>query len=225
MAPIWVSALPWMVCFTFIFELKNAAEMTRREMEAKGGGNGSGEGGSAEAAVREAAPSTAAEPSGTAAAERRDSADRRQRMNRASQHQYFRQIISGHDSACTSQHQHHHSGLPQRRQHARTEHVSANPHGCHPHLAATQPTTATATTTHSSTTQFRSAPGCRPGAPSFICAYTRTRDPPDTATAAVAAVSDGARPVRTRRSWMPALLPAVCLCACAYARIFASQVL
>ena len=32
-APIWVSALPWMVCFTFIFELKNAAEMTRREME------------------------------------------------------------------------------------------------------------------------------------------------------------------------------------------------
>ena len=25
-APIWVSALPWMVFFTFIFELKNAAE-------------------------------------------------------------------------------------------------------------------------------------------------------------------------------------------------------
>ena len=25
-APIWVSALPWMVCFTLIFELKNAAE-------------------------------------------------------------------------------------------------------------------------------------------------------------------------------------------------------
>ena len=68
MAPIWVSALPWMVCFTFIFELKNAAEMTRREMEAKGGGNGSGEGGSAEAAVPEAAPSATAEPSGTAAA-------------------------------------------------------------------------------------------------------------------------------------------------------------
>ena len=29
-APIWVSALPWMVCFTFIFELKGAAEMNLR---------------------------------------------------------------------------------------------------------------------------------------------------------------------------------------------------
>ncbi len=48
-------------------------------MEPKGGGNGGGEGGSAEAAVPEAAPSAATQPSGTAAAERRDSADRWQR--------------------------------------------------------------------------------------------------------------------------------------------------
>ena len=100
------------ICFTFIFELKGAAEMTNVRWEPKGGGNGSGEGGSAEAAVPEAAPSAATEPSGTAAAERRDSADRWQR-NRESQLQIppAQRLPVTSQRSCTTVCHHHHSTL------------------------------------------------------------------------------------------------------------------
>ena len=81
-------------------------------MEPKGGCNDCGEGGSAEAAVPEAAPSAATEPSGTAAAERRDSADRWQRI-RESQLQIppAQRLPVTSQRSCTTVCHHHHSTL------------------------------------------------------------------------------------------------------------------